>query len=74
MRTLLRDMQTGSYFQSPGIWTDDPEGAYDFRFTDRAVHYIETWDLREVELEFVCSDPFSITMVAFNVAASRCAA
>jgi len=50
MRTLLRHTQTGAYFQGPDRWTDDPEGAYDFRFIDRAVRYIETWDLREVEL------------------------
>jgi len=41
---------------------------------DRAVRYIETWDLREVELAFAFSDPVSITMVAFNEAASRCLA
>jgi len=74
MRTLLRHKQTASYFQGPDRWTDDPEGAYDFRFIDRAVRYIETWDLREVELAFAFSDPVSITMVAFNEAASRCLA
>jgi hypothetical protein len=74
MRTLLRHTQTGFYFQGPGRWTDDPEGAYDFRFIDRAVRYIETWDLREVELAFASSDPLSITMVAFAEAAPRLAA
>jgi hypothetical protein len=65
MRTLLRHTQTGFYFQGPGKWTDDPEEAYDFRFIDRAVGYIQTWDLAEVELVFACSDPVSITPVAF---------
>jgi hypothetical protein len=74
MRTLLRHTQTGSYFQGPGKWTDDPEGAYDFRFIDRAVRYIETWDLREVELVFACGDPVSITMLAFNEVAPHCVA
>jgi hypothetical protein len=74
MRTLVRQTQTGSYFQGPDRWTDDPDRAYDFRFMDRAVRHIETWDLREVELVFAFSDPVSMTTVALDNASSRCVA
>jgi hypothetical protein len=74
MRTLLRHIQTGSYFQGPGRWTDDPDAAYDFRFIDRATQFIETWDLREVEMVFAFSDPVLITTRDFDKTASRCVA
>jgi hypothetical protein len=71
MRTLVRQIQTGSYFQGPDRWTEDLDRAYDFRFMDRAVQHIETWDLSDVELVFAFSDPVSITTVALDKAASR---
>ena len=56
MRTLLRHTRTRLYFQGPDRWTDNPEHAYDFRFTERALQYVATWDLTEVELAFVFED------------------
>ena len=61
MRTLLRHKQSGTYFRGPDRWTDDPEEAYDFRFVERAVQYIETWHLDNVEMVFAFSDPVLIT-------------
>ena len=52
MRTLLRHTRTSLYFQGPDRWIDNPEHAYDFRFTERALQYVATWDLTEVELAF----------------------
>jgi len=52
MKTLLRHTRTGLYFQGPDRWTDDPERAYDFHFNERALQYVATWDLKEVELAF----------------------
>jgi len=72
MRILVRHTKTGSYFQGLGTWTDDPDEAYDFRFKDRAIQHIKTWDLNEVELVFAFSDPVSITPVALDRVASRC--
>jgi hypothetical protein len=47
------------FFQGAEKWTSDPSLAFDFRFTDRAVRFIETWHLRGVEVafDFEPSDP-----------------
>ena len=52
MKTLLRHTRTGLYYQGRDKWTNDPDQALDFRFIDRALTYIRTWQLKEVELAF----------------------
>jgi hypothetical protein len=52
MRTLLRKVSTGLYFQGPGQWTSDPAAAHNFKMIDRAVEFIEKWKLTDVELAF----------------------
>ena len=52
MRTLLRKVSTGLYFQGPGQWTSDPTEAHNFKMIDRAVEFIEKWKLKDVELAF----------------------
>ncbi|HOX56798.1 MAG TPA: hypothetical protein P5205_10215 [Candidatus Paceibacterota bacterium] len=52
MRTLLRNKLTGLYFQGPDKWTSDPVEALDFKMIDRAIKFIETWRLRDMELAF----------------------
>jgi hypothetical protein len=52
MRTLLRNTATGLYFQGPDQWTSDPGEALDFKMIDRALSFIETWRLRDMELAF----------------------
>ncbi len=61
MRTLLRHTRTGLYFQGPNQWTEHAQAAYDFRFTDRALRYVATWELTEVELAFSFEDSPGIT-------------
>ncbi len=74
MRTLLRHTVTNLYFQGPDKWTESPERAFDFRFVDRAVRYIETWGPKEVEVAFVASDPQRVTAMPLEKAALRYAA
>ncbi len=74
MRTLLRHTETGLYFQSPNKWTQDVENAYDFLFIDHAVQYVETWELREVELAFAFDDPAWVTTVPLEHSTLRYAA
>ena len=40
------------YFKGPDQWTSDPVAALDFKMIDRAVQFIETWRLRDMELAF----------------------
>jgi hypothetical protein len=66
MRTLLRHTITGLYLQGPDKWTDNPERAYDFRFIDRAVRFVVTWDLKGVELAFAFDDPQTVTTASLE--------
>ena len=52
MRTLLRKVSSGLYFQGPDRWTGDPAEAFNFKSIDRAMNFIQTWHLQEVELAF----------------------
>ena len=52
MRTLRRNTATGLYVQGPDRWTSTPADAHDFRMIDRALDFIETWRLRDMELAF----------------------
>lgn len=63
MRILLQDNATGQYFQGLDKWTRNPERGVDFRFIDRALNYIETWGLKNVQIAFAFDDPPSVTTV-----------
>ena len=63
MRTLLRNTATGLYFQGPDKWTSDPAQALDFKMIDRAINFIETWSLRDMELAFAFRDYSDVTGV-----------
>ena len=52
MRTLLRNTATGLFFQGPDKWTTDPAEALDFKMIDRALEFVETWSLKDMELAF----------------------
>ena len=52
MRTLLRKVSSGLYFQAPSKWTKRAEEALDFRSIDRALQFIERGNLQNVELAF----------------------
>ena len=74
MKTLLRHTRTGLYLQGPARWTTDPDSAYDFRFIDRAVHYVETWEMKEVELAFAFDNPHTVTTASLDRTTLRYAA
>jgi hypothetical protein len=63
MRTLLRRVSTGLYFQKADQWTPDPEQAHNFRSIDRALDFVRTWKLRGVELAFAFQDSVTTASV-----------
>ena len=63
MRTLLRKISDGLYFQGPDRWTSDPGEAFNFKSIDRALTFIQTWRLREVELAFAFKDRHEVRHV-----------
>ncbi len=74
MKILLKNTRTGLFLHAPGKWTSNPEDAYDFRFIDRAVRYVEVWELKNVEVAFAFDDPASVTTVSLERTAARYAA
>jgi hypothetical protein len=64
MRTLLRNTATGLYFQGPDKWTSDPAVALDFKMIDRALDFIDTWRLKDMELAFAFRGARQVTAVA----------
>jgi hypothetical protein len=71
MRTLLRKISTGLFFQGPDRWTSNPEEAMNFKSIDRALQFVETWDLKEVDLAFAFNDAAEVTVVALERMATR---
>ena len=63
MRTLLRNKATGLYFQGPDQWTSDPAQALDFKLIDRAIEFIDTWSMRDMELAFAFNGHNQVTGV-----------
>ena len=63
MRTLLRNISTELYFQGPDEWTRDPRKALNFGSIDRALRFVETWKLDNLELAFAFKDDNSVTLV-----------
>jgi len=59
----LRNTATGLYFQGPDQWTSDPAQALDFRMIDRALDFIITWNLKDIELAFAFRGAHNVTAV-----------
>ena len=66
MRTLLRRISTGLYFQGPDRWTSNPSEAHNFKMIDRALEFIHRWHLNDMELAFAFDDPQEITRVPID--------
>lgn len=63
MKTLLRNIDTGLYFQGPDKWTGNPAEARDFKAIDRAVEFIRTWKLDGCEVAFAFRGSSQVTSV-----------
>ena len=66
MKTLLRKVTSGRYFQGPDKWTTNPGQAMNFRSIDRALDFIDKWNLKDVELAFAFGDSVDVTGVAIE--------
>jgi hypothetical protein len=63
MKTLLRQVSTGLYFQGPDQWTTNPRKAHNFKMIDRALDFIQRWKIQDVELAFAFEDRSSVKRV-----------
>ena len=71
MRTLLRNAATGLFFEGPDKWTSDPAEALDFKMIDRALDFIDTWSLKDMEVAFAFRGARQVTAVTREKIALR---
>ena len=63
MRTLLRHIASGQYFQSLEKWTPDRQEAYDFGIIARAMNFAQKSHLHDAELVLSFDEPGEITAI-----------
>lgn len=63
MRTLLRQSDTGLYFQGPDQWTPNPAEAHNFKMIDWALDFVRRWKRPDLELAFAFDDLDEVTRV-----------
>ena len=66
MKTLLRKSSNGLFFQGPDQWTNDPAQALNFKMIDRAIEFVNQWNLKDVELAFAFDDLSQVTRVPLD--------
>ena len=66
MKTLLRRISNGMYFQGPDLWTSDRGKAHNFKMIDRVIDFVDHWQLQDVELAFVFDDCEEVTTVPLD--------
>jgi hypothetical protein len=57
LRTLLRNIPTRLYVESPGSWTNKADAALDFGGMRQALGFACREDLRRMELVFAADNP-----------------
>jgi hypothetical protein len=57
MKTILRNIRNGTYFQGLADWTRDQAAAFDFKTPERALRFVRDARLKKVELVFAFEDP-----------------
>lgn len=66
MRTFLRHIATGHYFQSQEKWTTDRDEAFDFGLASNALKVAHKLRIRDLELVLKFDDPDHVTATPFD--------
>ncbi len=66
MRTLLRQTDSGLYFQGPDKWTPCASAAHNFKMIDRALDFVSRFHLHDLELVFAFDDAEEVTTVPID--------
>ena len=61
MRTLLRQVSSGLFFQGPDHWTNNPDAGLNFKSIDRALEFVRTYKLEGVEVAFAFRNSNAVT-------------
>ena len=63
MRTLLRKVSSGLYFQGPDHWTSNPDAGLNFKSIDRALEFVRNYKLEGVEVAFAFKNSVTTALV-----------
>ncbi len=63
MRTLLRKIPAGTYFQTPARWTRNPDEAREFQSMSQAIAFVEQAGYRNMEVAFLFENPRRLSTV-----------
>lgn len=66
MRTFLRHIATGQYFQSLEKWTPDRDDAYDFGIISKAMKVAHKIRIPDLELVLSLDDPDEVAATPFE--------
>jgi hypothetical protein len=66
MRTFLRHIATGQYFQSLERWTPDRDDAYDFGIIAKAMKVAHKTGVPDLELVLSLDDPDEVAATPFE--------
>ncbi|MGO8930817.1 MAG: hypothetical protein ACLQU3_28500 [Limisphaerales bacterium] len=66
MRTFLRHIATGQYFQSLERWTPDRDDAYDFGIIAKAMKVAHKTRVPDLELVLSLDDPDEVAATPFE--------
>jgi hypothetical protein len=66
MRTFLRHIATGQYFQSLERWTPDRDDAYDFGIISKAMKVAHKIRIPDLELVLSLDDPDEVAATPFE--------
>jgi hypothetical protein len=61
MKTLLRNVTNGLFFQGPDRWTNNAAQGLNFKSIDRALEFIKNYKLQGIELAFAFDDSETVT-------------
>ena len=57
MKILLQDSKTKLYFSCLGVWTENPNLAYQFRNSDQALTFVRNNNITELQFVVKFDDP-----------------
>ena len=66
MKTLLRHISTGHYFQSLEKWSLDADDAFDFGLVSKAVQVASKLHIRDLELVLSPENPVQVAATPFQ--------
>ena len=67
MKILLQSVINHLYFRRPGVWTADPEAAYDFEGSQAVFDYVDRQNLHDVQLVVKAEDTSQMEVVPLEL-------